>query len=54
MVSIGCKSLREESLRATEYTSQLWSGQRTSWGRAEMRDGKLKISFLATVKLRSS
>lgn len=54
MVSIGSMSLREESLRATEYTAQLWSGQRTSWGRAEMRDGKLKVSFLATVKLRSS
>lgn len=59
MVSIGsmslrAESLRAESLRATEYTAQLWSGQRTSWGRAEMRDGKLKISFQATVKLRSS
>ena len=39
-------SLREEPRVAAgeaEYTAVLWSGQRTSWGRAETRDGKLKF-----------
>lgn len=47
MVSIGSMSPREETwmaVRVAEYTAQLWSGQRTSWGRAEMRDAKLKLT----------